>query len=236
MEGRRTRGDGGPAVKATKRDRIVAELRRMIQAGEIPRGARVQQDALAELFATSITPVREALRLLEAEGLLVGEPHRGVRVADADADAIKAIYLQRRLLEPYAMKRAVRRLSPRDLDQAVRLLDTMESLHRSGNDKLVPTSNREFHFLFYDHCGNDGLRAQIDLLWQQWPWDLLGVIGDRASSAPAEHREILKAARAGDADRVAAATEAHLVGSYLDLASHLSGVAQTADPFEIDVD
>lgn len=66
------------------RDRIVGDLRRRIMSGEFPRGSRMPQDELARHFDASITPVREALRLLEAEGLLVSEPHRGVRVAGVD--------------------------------------------------------------------------------------------------------------------------------------------------------
>lgn len=85
----------------------------MIAEGELARGSRIRQDVIAARFKTSITPVREALRLLEAEGMLVSEPHRGVRVADADYERVKTVYLLRRLVEPYAMRRAARRLSPR---------------------------------------------------------------------------------------------------------------------------
>ncbi|WP_022887308.1 GntR family transcriptional regulator [Glaciibacter superstes] len=227
-------GDNAPA-KPTKRDRIVNELRRMIRDGEITRGMRIRQDVLAEMFKTSITPVREALRLLEAEGLLTGEPHRGVRVADADIESVKSIYLQRRLLESYAMKRAVRRVSPRDLDTAERLLEKMERLHETGEDQLVPGLNHEFHYLFYSLCGNEGLLGQIETLWQQWPWDILRVSKVRASAAPGEHRSLLAAARAGDVDEIARLTEQHLARSYMALAEHLIGET-VDDPFDIDVD
>jgi len=221
--------------KATKTDRIVSEMRRMIQEGEIPRGTRVHQEALAEKFQTSITPVREALRLLEAEGILVGEPRRGVRVANADFTAIKSIYLQRRLIEPYAMCRAARRVSARDFDHAELLLDRMEKLQGRGSADLMPAVNREFHFLFYDRCGNEGLRALIDNLWQQWPWDLLRVIDERAASSPLEHRGILEAVRHGDAELIAQTTSSHLTASYLHLAQHITG-HDSLDPFDVDAD
>ena len=88
------------AVQPTKRDQIVDELRRRILSGELARGERMPQDELARQFGASITPVREAMRQLEAEGLLVSEPHRGVRVAGVDVDEVTATYVVRRLDSP----------------------------------------------------------------------------------------------------------------------------------------
>jgi len=219
----------------TKRDRIVAALRQMIRDGELPRGSRIQQDVLAEMFDTSITPVREALVLLEAEGLLVGEPNRGVSVADADFEAVKAVYIQRMLLETYAMRRATRRISHRDLDRAENLLARMQ-LSRNGKDVVsVPVLNRQFHFLFYDACGNEALSSQIEQLWQRWPWDLLQVIKERPDSSHREHLEMIGAVRQGDVEAVARATEAHLRASYISLGAHLTGETPE-DVFDIDVD
>lgn len=219
----------------TKRDRIVAALRQMIRDGELPRGSRIQQDVLAEMFDTSITPVREALVLLEAEGLLVGEPNRGVSVADADFEAVKAVYIQRMLLETYAMRRATRRISHRDLDRAEALLERMQ-LSRSGKDVVsVPVLNRQFHFLFYDACGNDALSSQIEQLWQRWPWDLLQVIKERPDASHQEHLEMISAVRQGDVEAVAKATETHLRASFLSLGRHLTGETPE-DVFDLDVD
>lgn len=229
---------GGSTVGAnarTKRDRIVGELRQMIASGEIPRGSRMNQDALAARFNTSITPVREAFRQLEAEGILVAQPHRGVRVADADFEQVKTVYLLRRLIEPYAMRRAVRRMSPRDLELAERLVQEMEEAARTSDRAALNDKNHAFHFLFYGKTGNSGLVDEIDALWQQYPWDVLQVLGDRAEDAAAEHRELLAAARAGDLETVSALTEGHLANSFLSLARHLVG-HDVPDPFHIDND
>jgi len=185
----------------TKRDKIVAELRRKIRDGELLRGSRIQQDVLAEMFNTSITPVREALVLLEAEGLLVGEPNRGVSVADANFESVKTVYVQRMLTEPYAMQRAARRISPIELEKADELLSRMES-HDETEVVSVPELNRQFHFLFYDSCGNDSIADQIEQLWQKWPWDLLMVIKHRPGESKSEHRVMLEAVRNGDLEMV----------------------------------
>lgn len=207
----------------------------MIRDGELPRGSRIQQDVLAEMFKTSITPVREAIVLLEAEGLLVGEPNRGVSVADADFNAIKAVYIQRMLLEPYAMRRATRRISHRDLDRAEGLLERMGSAANSKEVVSVPELNRQFHFLFYDACGNDALSTQIEQLWQRWPWDLLSVIKKRPSESQREHADMIQAVRSGDVIEVANATEQHLRASFMSLGEHLTG-EKPEDVFDLDVD
>jgi len=219
----------------TKRDHVAAEVRRMINEGELPRGSRVQQDLLATMFNTSITPVREALRLLEAEGILVGAPYRGVRVADADYEKVKAVYLMRRLVEPYAMRRAARRLSARDVDIAEGLEKDMVKAASVGDRALFNATNHRFHFLLFARCGNSSLIDEIALLWQQYPWDILQVLGDRVENSTNEHEEMLLAARLGDGDALARATERHLTRSFLALAEHLTG-QEVPDPFEIDND
>jgi DNA-binding GntR family transcriptional regulator len=156
-------------------------------------------------------------------------------VADADFSAIKAVYIQRMLLEPYAMRRATRRISHRDLDRAADLLDRMNSAATGSEVVSVPELNRQFHFLFYDACGNDALSTQIEQLWQRWPWDLLSVIKDRPNESQKEHAEMIEAVRSGNVAQVAQATEQHLRASYMSLGRHLTGAAPE-DVFDLDVD
>lgn len=223
------------AKRQTKKDRIVEELRLLIDSGELARGARVHQDELATRFNTSITPVREALRHLEAEGLLVSEPHRGVRVASADLEEVKGVYVARRLLEPYASQRAVSRISRRDLEQAEILTDTMAEAREAGDHLALRNANRSFHFLFYDRAGIPALARIVEDLWAAYPWDILQVLSVRVESSLAEHRAIVAAVRDGDLADVKRSVELHVKHSYLALAEHLTGSAQD-DPFELDTD
>src|SRR5207237_9391530 len=128
---------------------IVDELRRRILSGTLPRGARLPQDELARDFGASSTPVREALRLLEAEGLVVAEPHRGVRVAGVDLAQVTATYVVRRLVGGYAIRRATLRLSRRDLARARELLDAGPVGGAPGpvDPGTARERNRAFHFL-----------------------------------------------------------------------------------------
>ncbi|MFI6369053.1 GntR family transcriptional regulator [Nocardia sp. NPDC050630] len=222
-----------PAV--TKRDMIAAEIKRLINTGELPRGQRLQQEELAVRFETSITPVREALRQLATEGILVAQPNRGVRVADADLDQVKLVYLQRRLIEPYAMQRATRRFSPLDLDLAEGLVNDMERAVGDSDRVRLNELNYEFHFLFYERTGIAGISEYIEMLWSQYPWDVLQVLPERMNETNAEHRAQLTAVRAGDIEAVREVTEKHLSNSFLRLAEHLSG-SPVPDPFDIDND
>lgn len=226
---------GATAKATTKSERIVDELRRLILSGELPRGAPLQQDELALRFDASITPVREALRVLAAEGLVVGEPHRGVRVASLDVERVKAVYVMRRLVESYAMQRATQRLTRRDLALAHRIVDDTEAAALAGELEAVRESNRAFHFLFYERCGMPGLTEEIRGLWRSFPWDLLHGGDARAIASVAEHRLILDVVASGDLAGVAAATEAHIARGFADLSAALTG-ADRPDPFDLDAD
>jgi DNA-binding GntR family transcriptional regulator len=225
------------APQMMKRDRIVEDLRRKILSGELPRGARMPQDDLARQFDASITPVREALRLLEAEGLLVSEPHRGVRVAGVDLDKVKATYVVRRLVESYAMQRVTTRLSPRDLARARSMIEKMETESDIGDVDAFRHDNREFHFFFYERCGMPALSEQIEGMWQAFPWDLMLNTPERTHQSHLEHVAIIEAIESGDVAAVAAATEAHIAQGFDAIARRLTeDVDEVPDPFLLDID
>ena len=214
----------------TKGEQIVDELRRRIVSGALPRGARMRQDELAREFGASITPVREALRALESDGLVVSEAHRGVRVAGVDLDQVTATYVVRRLTEVYAMRRATTRLSRRDLTQARRLLEPSLGPPVDARER-----NHRFHFYFYERCGLPGLSDRIEGLWRAFPWDLLLHAPSRALQSHEEHLAILAAVEQGDVERVAQATELHLRNGYAAIRELLVG-GDEPDPFDIDAD
>ena len=221
--------------RTTKKDMIAEELKSLIGSGELPRGTRIQQDELAARFDTSITPVREAMRQLEAQGLLVSEPHRGVRVAEANLDEVKGVYVARRLLEPYAAQRATLRVSRRDLDRADELIRRMAKARKAKDGRGVREANREFHFLFYEHCGVPSLARLIDGLWLSYPWDVLGVVSGRIDRSIEEHRAIVDAVRAGNVGRVESVFAEHIRTSFLSLCEHLTGEVPE-DPFDLAAD
>jgi DNA-binding GntR family transcriptional regulator len=223
------------AKATTKKDRLVQELRHLILYGELERGARIRQDEVAARFSTSITPVREALRQLEAEGLLESQPHRGVRVAVANISEIKGNYVARRLVEPYVMQRAALRASRLDFDQAQALLDRMEVAAREGDYKDAGKANIDFHFTFLRKSGIPSLSRLVMNLYPGFPSGMMHVVPHRMQRSLQEHHDILAAVEASDLDAVKRTTEAHLRNSYRALAAYL-GETTADDPFELDVD
>jgi DNA-binding GntR family transcriptional regulator len=218
----------------TKKDGIVEELRSMIASGEIARGARIRQSELAERFASSVTPVREALQQLQAEGVVVGEPHRGLRVAEADLDAIRGAYVVRRLVEPYAAQRASLRITRRELDALDALIERMAQAHATGDGAAASDANRAFHFGIYARCGLPALTRRIEDLWLAYPWDILHVLRDPAGLI-VEHRAMAAAVRDADLPRIAETVSAHIAGGYRELVLHLDDRAGD-DPFDLDAD
>lgn len=224
-----------PGTLPTKRDQIIEELRRLILSGDLPRGSRLPQDELARRFQSSITPVREALRALEAESLVVSEPHRGVRVAGIDFERVKATYILRRLTESYAVRRSASRLSPHELKRAEHLLESLGDAAKRGDTEAARVENKKFHFFLYERCGIPALADEIDALWRVFPWDLLLDSPEPSEASETEHHAILDAVRAGDAEAAGAAMEHHLSRSFVALALRYTGT-QSGDPFEIDND
>ncbi|GAA2006946.1 GntR family transcriptional regulator [Brevibacterium samyangense] len=219
----------------TKRDIVTYGLRRKILAGELERGARLRQDEVAEWFSASITPVREALRLLEAEGLVTSEAHRGVRVAGVDMDRLKALYVTRTLTECFALERATTRISRHELRKAERLLEQLGEASAAGDAAARNAFNQQFHFFFYDHCGLPGLRADIEARWRAFPWDLTLDRTERLDEVHGEHQEIVEAVRAVDPPRAAAALKVHIGHGFRRLAEAAAGGPVT-DPFDLDAD
>ena len=220
---------------STKRDMIVLGLRRKILGRELERGERLRQDKVAEWFNASITPVREALRILEAEGLVTSEAHRGVRVAGVDVEHLKALFVTRRLTETFAIARATTRISRHELRQAERLLDDLDAASAKGDAMARNTRNEEFHFFFYDRCGMPALRDDIATRWRAFPWDLTLDSSDRLNQVHSEHEAIVDAVKRIDPDAAAHHLGEHITNGFLRLAESTTGHAVT-DPFDFDAD
>jgi DNA-binding GntR family transcriptional regulator len=220
------------SVGRTKSDLIAEELREDIAAGRIAYGTRLQQDLLARQFQTSITPVREALRHLVAEGLLDGQPHRGVSVAAPNLDQIESISVMRRLIEPYAARRAARRLNRLDFDKARAINEELRRARQPEQELHFRHLNHDFHFLIYGACGLPTLVSEIERLWAAFPWAALQVIKGRARRSADEHARMLDALIADDHPMIQTLFEEHIRNGYSALVEQLTG-ASPDDPFEV---
>jgi DNA-binding GntR family transcriptional regulator len=129
-------------------DRVHSLLREGILGGRYSPGERLGEAELAELIGSSRTPVREALRQLEKEGLVEVLPHRGARVAEWTTDDLEEIYDLRAMLEGFAVARAAGRIGEKDLDHMDELCGLMEQAAVPGPGQdldRVAELNAQFH-------------------------------------------------------------------------------------------
>lgn len=189
---------------------VYAGLRADIVAGELPAGTPLRETALAERFGVSRTPVREALRRLEQDRLLVPGA-RGLEVRRIDPEEVVQIYDMRILLEAEAARQAAAAHRTSDLLRLEGLLARDRELVEP-DDATRTRTNLEFHAMVWAATHNPVL---IDLLERlcvhlvHAPRSTLSV-GGRWREALDEHDELLRAVRDRDADRAAGLATAHM--------------------------
>jgi len=195
------------------RDQIHERLRGAILAGDLAPGTPVIEAEVAASLGASRTPVREALRRLESEGLLEPRGLRGSVVREIKRDEVVCIYEIREALESLAARRAARSLSPADLAE---LDETVAQMRAHLDD--VETFERydtRFHDLILSRA--DGARLQrmlSDLRADIVSWRLLSLANrERRALTADEHAAIVTALRARDEKAVALATALHIVNA-----------------------
>jgi DNA-binding GntR family transcriptional regulator len=187
-------------------------LRKKILDGEYPFGAWLDQQALAQELGTSLVPIREGLRQLEAEGLVRLEPRRGAFVVDLSVDAVAEIYLIREALEELATIQAVPNLGVPDLERLAAVLVEMEVATAARDFGRLLELNRTFHFIIYAQAGLPKLLTMITGLWQQSTLyrRFYTYLPARSDQALAEHQAIYAACLRRDAAAAGAAVRANV--------------------------
>lgn len=128
-------------------------------------GQQIVQEALAERYGVSRVPLREALKELEADGLVTHEPHRGYFVTELNAAEMAEVYTIRALLEAEAIRRACQRLSDADLTHIDELRKAFEYSLSHSDLESISSANRAFHFAIFDACGLPRLVRLLRTLW-----------------------------------------------------------------------
>ncbi len=187
----------------TAQELVLETLREAILDGVLPPGARLRQEDLAAAFRTSRIPVREALRVLEYEGLATSEPHRGFTVTALDADQIEEIYELRIVLESHAVRVAIPLLTKPDLDELQRLYDEMEVLE-SADEKLA--AREKFYLKLYGVTARPRLVGLIARLRQEVARSLRWKL---VQHSPSHHEIFFEAVKNADADLAAAELASH---------------------------
>lgn len=158
--------------KATLRAHVVERLRGAILAGDIPPGAPLVETALSERFEVSRGPLREALRQLIEEGLVVTVPYTGTRVAELSVEDVHEIYSLRTVLETFAFEQVWPRRDDRFRAELRRRNEALIASIDAGDDRASILNELEFHGLVYEVSGHrllqrawNGLRGRLQLYW-----------------------------------------------------------------------
>ena len=195
----------------TATEAVLVELRRMLVTAELAPGAPVRQEALAEALGVSRVPVREALKVLEGEGAVVHEPHKGYVVAELSVDDLVEVYRLRELLEAEAIRVAVPRLGDADLAALAAAADAVEGAARDSDMARMTEANRAFHFLLFDAAGMPRLSRTLRQLWDAT--DVYRSVyftgSDNRARVLHDHEELMAALRAHDVRAAVAAQKAH---------------------------
>ena len=210
----------------TKQQALERFLREAIARGRIKPGTRLKQQELARQFGMSPTPVRETLRRLEGDGLVLYAPNRGIRVAQVDYPEVEEIYLMRMALESLAVRSAATRLTAEDLSTLRQLQDRMDRATAQGRLKTLRNLNYDFHMAIYSRAGFHRLLQVIQALWGLFPWDTLQVIPGWAEASMREHRTILRRLQNGNGPAAAVVMQTHISRSFAALRAYLAAGRQ----------
>jgi DNA-binding GntR family transcriptional regulator len=206
-------------------DSVHDALRTAILRGELAPGVEVSQVQLATQLGVSRTPLREALRLLQREGLVESRRNRRVRVAPLSIADFDELYAIRLAIETTALRLSVPLLSPEELADLSGLMAQMAHFAATEDYERWEVPHRSFHAGLVGYSGERMVRLIAELADHatRYRWLYMSAPKERGS-ADAEHRAILDAVSAGDADAAA-----------VRLARHLARTPMTVMP-EIDAD
>lgn len=220
--GRARGGDGGePApttstrrsIRLSLHDEIAAELRRMILEGQLQPGERIPEAQFCSSFGISRTPLREALKVLAAEGLVELRPNRGGRVAEIHADEIAAIFEVMGALERLAGYLVCARISNAEIEELERMHAALVTLHRKGDRTGYFRQNQQIHrriialtenpvlLATYTSFAGKIARARYSANYDRIRWD----------ESVREHEAIMRAIRARNSEVLSQRLEEHSI-------------------------
>ncbi|MEO7060683.1 MAG: GntR family transcriptional regulator [Lapillicoccus sp.] len=192
------------------RDQVLRELRLRIVDGFYSPGTRLTEERLAIDFGVSRNPVREALRVAEADGLVTLSPRRGAVVATPDAETIGDLFTVRSSLEPVAARIAAERATPADVADLRRLLDDARAATEAGDLSRVAELNSALHLRVVTIAGNRWLASISTSLYLHVHWVFRVGAAVRAPHSWQEHIRLVDAIEAGDGAAAEAAARLHV--------------------------
>ena len=218
-------------MQVKQRHRTMAEyaleqLREAIILGELPAGTPLRLDELARSLGMSISPIREAVRQLEALGLAKHVPHQGARVLDFDVDELRDLFHVRLALESLAVRRAAEKFTDAHAATARAALERFDEMRGSGDVRETMRAHTDFHFTLYEASAAPWLVSLIRPAWdrsERFRPALLASAGEPQDLHRQFDERLLEACAAHDADLAAKTMYDHLEHASVFFKTELGG-------------
>lgn len=206
---------------AVASQRIADSIHRAVLTGELAPGERIRQEEIAEQFGASRLPVREALRILESEGLVTLKANSGAWVSKLNLEECVEIYKIRERLEPLLLAESIPNLTDATVS---RLEELMQSIEADDDIEKFLKLDREFHLLSYEGARMPSTHSMVVRFWnttQQYRRAFTELIGrERRWIIESEHRLLVEAIRRRDVEEAERVLLGHIRRTRLELANH----------------
>lgn len=196
------------------------ELRRLILSGELPPGSRLVEDRLAARLGVSRNPVREAIRVLAAEGFVEVLPRRGAAVASMGQAEVAELFEVRMALETLAAKLAAKHITPAKARHLEGVLEAAEQATQAGEQQRLVDLNAQFHEAVVQATDNTYLIMVTEPVLQRARWVYQQSLPVRAAHSWSEHVSLARAIIDGDEVAAEAYAVAHVAAARASFRGH----------------
>lgn len=194
----------------TKTTLAIQALRGAILRGEIEPDAHLTVGQIAEQLGMSPTPVREAIRTLQAEGLIKHQPHHSLSVTGLSPKDIHDIFQLRATLESMATRLAVPLLTDAEIEALAALVTNMHEAWERGDLDQVNRRNTDWHLKLYSAADNNVLLDVVLRLWKKFIMDVNWIMPGHAAQSMRQHDALMEAIQTRDAEAAARLMETHI--------------------------
>jgi DNA-binding GntR family transcriptional regulator len=191
-------------------DNVTERLRRALLAGDIKPGEPIKVAELEKSFGVSHIPIREAVRRLEAEGLIIAEPQRAAVAAGVDLDDLGGLYDIRRIIECEVIRRSVADMSEDEVETVREALQALEAVAQDHDSPEFWDLHRDFHWALLEPGATAWVKRVLDQVWLASQRYVRLFVAKTVDDAMRDHRELLAACEARDDEHAGRILRRHL--------------------------
>ncbi len=191
-------------------DNVTERLRHDLLAGEIKPGERIKVAELEKRFGVSHIPIREAVRRLETEGLIVALPQRAAVAAGVDLDDLSGLYDLRRIIECEVIRRSADTMTPDQVDVVRGALEALEAVANDHDSPRFWDLHRDFHWALLEPGATAWIERVLDQIWLASQRYVRLFVSKTVDDAMRDHRALLTYCENGDGAGAAALLRRHL--------------------------